>query len=80
MKIKVLVIPNAKESEVVKIDDVYYRIKVDATASEGSANKRLIEILSEHFKVKKSSVKILKGFRNRNKIVSIDNLYQGPVV
>jgi uncharacterized protein (TIGR00251 family) len=74
MKINVLVIPNAKESEVVKIKDADYRIRVDAPASEGKANKRLIEILAEHFRVKRSSVKILKGFKNRNKIISIDNL------
>jgi uncharacterized protein (TIGR00251 family) len=74
MKINVIVIPNAKDSEVIKIDGTDYKIRVDAPASEGKANKRLIEIIAEHFNVSKSSIKILKGFKNRNKIVSIDNL------
>jgi len=72
MKINLSVVPNAKKAEVEKIDEENYRVRVDAPASEGKANKRLIEILSEYFNVQKSSIKILKGFKNRNKIVSID--------
>ena len=71
MKINVIVKPNSKKAEVEKIDEENYKIKVNAPASEGEANKRLIEILSEHFNVSKSSIRILKGFKNRNKIVEI---------
>lgn len=74
MKINVIVIPNSKTSEVMKIDENNYRIKVDAPAVENKANKRLVEVLSEYFNVRTSSIKILKGFKNKNKIVSIDNL------
>jgi hypothetical protein len=74
MKISVTVIPNSKTSEVIRIDESKYKIRVDAPAVESKANKRLIEILSEYFNVPKSSVKILKGFKNKNKIVCIDNL------
>lgn len=72
MRINVLVVPNSKVSEVIKTDENSYKIRVDAPAVEGKANKRLIEILSDYFKVKKSSVKILKGFKNRSKIIEID--------
>lgn len=74
MRINVIVIPNSKISEVIKTDENNYNIRIDATASEGKANIRLIEILSEYFKVRKSSIKILKGFKSRNKIVNIDSL------
>lgn len=74
MWINVLVIPNSKGSEVIKIGEITYRVRVDAPASEGKANIRLIEILSDYFNVQKSSIKILKGFKNRNKIVDIDIL------
>ena len=72
MKINVSAVPNAKKAEVEKIDEENYRVRVDAPASEGKANKRLIEILSEYFNVQKSSIKILKGIKSRNKIVNID--------
>jgi len=74
MKINVIVTPNSKKVEVEKIGEENYKVRVDAPAVEGKANKRLVEILSEYFNVPKSSIKILKGFKNRNKIVSIDNL------
>jgi len=74
MKINIIVTPNTNTSEVIKLDEINYKVRVDAPASEGEANKRLIEILSEYFNVPKSYIKILKGFKNRNKIVSIDNL------
>lgn len=73
MRINIIAIPGSKTREIIKIDENSYRVKIDAPAIEGGANKRLIEILSEYFNVPKSSVKILKGFKNRNKIVSIDN-------
>lgn len=71
MKINIAVIPNAKDSEVTKIDENNYKVRVDAPALDGKANKRLIEILAEHFNVPKSSVKILKGLKSKNKIVEI---------
>jgi uncharacterized protein (TIGR00251 family) len=74
MRINVLVTTNSKHSEVVRIDEGNYRVRIDAPAVEGKANKRLIEIISEHFNVPKSSIKILRGLKNRNKTINIDNL------
>ena len=72
MKINVLVVPNSKDSGVTKVDETNYKIRVDAPALDGKANKRLIEILSDYFKVKKSSISIIKGLKSKNKIVEID--------
>jgi len=74
MKLNVTVIINAKNSGIIKIDESNYKVKIDEPAVDNRANKRLIELLTDYFKVQKSSVKILKGLKNRNKIVSIDNL------
>jgi uncharacterized protein (TIGR00251 family) len=74
MKINVLVKPNAKYSEVTKISNVDYNVSVDAPAKDGEANKRLIEILAEHFEVPKSFISIVRGFKSKNKIVEIDTL------
>jgi len=72
MKINITVKPNAKVSEVIKIDENNFKIKVDAPPSDGKANERLIEILAKHFKVSKSSIHIIKGLKSKNKIVEID--------
>jgi hypothetical protein len=72
MDIQVKVMPNSKKPEVIKISGSAYRVRVDAPASENKANKRLVEILSEHFSVPKSSIKILKGFKSKDKIIKIE--------
>jgi uncharacterized protein (TIGR00251 family) len=72
MKLTVNVIPNSKNPEIIKISENTYKIKVDVSASKNKANKRLVEILSEHFKVSKSSISIIKGLKSRNKIIKIN--------
>jgi uncharacterized protein (TIGR00251 family) len=72
MRINVLVTTNSKHSEVVRINEGNYRVRIDAPAVEGKTNKRLIEILAEYFNVPKSSIKILKGLKSKNKIVEIN--------
>ena len=71
MLIRVYVTPNAREARVVKVSDDYFEVRVDEMAVGGRANKRLLEILAEHFKVQKSRISILKGTKTRNKLVQV---------
>jgi len=72
MIIKVKVKPMSKEEGVVKLSEDTYEVKVRAVPEGGKANERLIELLSKHFKVPKSSVKILRGNTSRNKLIEIN--------
>lgn len=76
MKISVKVIPNAKQNEVV--DDAFdllgariLKVKVNQPPEDGRANKAVIEILADYFKVKKSAIVIITGETSRNKIIEI---------
>jgi len=71
MLIRVYVTPNAREARVVKVSDDYFEVRVDEMAVGGRANKRLLEILAEHFKIQKSRISILKGTKTRNKLVQV---------
>ncbi len=71
MEISVTVTPHAKVPSIIKGKDPSYRIKVNARASEGKANMRLIEMLAEYFNVPKSHIRITKGLSSRNKLVEI---------
>lgn len=64
------IIPNAK---FVKIEQQGNTLKVHLTAppEKGKANEQLIEVLSEHFSVKKSSVVLVSGAKSRKKFVEI---------
>ena len=63
--------PNAKQERVVKVSEYYYEVRVDERAVDGGANKRLLEILAEHFKIPKSRISIVRGTRSRNKTVLV---------
>ena len=63
--------PNSKAPSILRIDGNNYRAKVDAPALEGRANARLLEMLSKHFNVSKSCVRIVRGFSSRDKVVEI---------
>ena len=47
------------------------KVRLHAPPVDGAANKELLEILSEEFKIKKSSIKILTGHSSKEKIVEI---------
>ena len=71
MLITVHVTPNSKESRVTKVGEASFDVKVDEKAVGGRANKRLLEILSEHFMVPRSRISIVRGARSRDKVVEV---------
>ena len=70
MKIKVKVKPNSKTEELGREGDSFI-LKVKEPAREGKANQAVIKLLAEHFSVSKSQVRILTGFRSRNKVIEV---------
>ena len=64
------VIPNARKSSV-EVENERLKVKVSAPAVDGKANGAVLKALADHFKVRASQVKILKGERSRDKVVSI---------
>jgi uncharacterized protein (TIGR00251 family) len=70
--VRVKVTPNAKEAMVVRVAESSFEVRVDARPEGGRANKRLVEILSEHLEVPKSRISIVRGARSRDKVLEVD--------
>ena len=70
--ISVAVVPRASKNEVIPLEDGTYRVRITAAPVDGEANKKLIEIISEFFRVAKSCVVIVKGMRGKKKVVEVD--------
>lgn len=70
MNIEVRVTTNAKKREIKK-EEGYFRVRLTSQPVEGKANKELIEYLSEVFGVKKSGIRIIRGEKDKIKIISI---------
>lgn len=69
MKYTIKVKTNAKENTVQEGPGGELRVLVKAPPQEGRANEAVIETLAAHFKVPKSRVAIVGGFKSKTKIV-----------
>ncbi len=67
MLVRTYVTPNSKHARVVKVSDGYFEVWVDERAVDGRANKRLLEMLVEHFNVPKTRITFLEGTKTRSK-------------
>lgn len=71
MKIRVKVKPNARLNEIKKIAENYYEVRVSVPPEKGKANKKVIEVLSEYFRIPKSKIAIKSGQKSREKLVEL---------
>ena len=70
MKIQVKVKPNSTTEELSQEGDSFM-VKVKEPPQEGKANQAVIKLLAHHFGVPQSQIKILSGFRSRNKVIEV---------
>ena len=70
MKIQVKVTPNSKVNEVSQKEDIFL-VRVKEPPKEGKANRAVVRLLADYFKVPQSSVRIVSGMGNKDKIIEI---------
>ncbi|MDZ7262015.1 MAG: DUF167 domain-containing protein [candidate division KSB1 bacterium] len=70
--IEVKVIPNARKNQVSE-EGRGLKVHVKAPAVGGKANKAVIEVLADFFKVNQSAIKIIRGQKSRKKVVEVDD-------
>jgi len=71
MLIRVKVFPNSKREGIIKKSNDSFEVKIKEKPIKGLANRAVINILSLYFKVSTSEIRLVKGFRQRNKIFEI---------
>jgi len=70
MRISVRVKPGVKgATRLEKQEDGSYVAFLHARAHDGEANKALLELISDEFKVPKTSIVIIAGAKSRDKII-----------
>ncbi len=72
MKINIRVVPRSSRVEVKPVNGIF-KVCLTKPAVDGQANTQLIEVLAEHFRVKKYQVEIIRGLNSRNKIINIED-------
>lgn len=71
MKINIKVKPASRSKEVKKINPDLFEVRVTSVPEKGKANKAIIELLAEYFKVPKSAITIIRGVSSRKKVIEI---------
>ncbi|MDO8639606.1 MAG: DUF167 domain-containing protein [bacterium] len=71
MLIKVKVFPDTKEEGVIEKSKDSFEVRVKEKPVMGLANKRTIQLLSYYFEIPESKIRLIKGFRERNKIFEV---------
>ena len=74
IKLKIRVIPNAKQTEFGGYRGEELVLRLNAPAIEGKANAAAIEFVSKYLDVPRSSVSLLSGEKSRHKIFQIVGL------
>ncbi len=70
MLIKVKVHPEAKKEALIKKGD-NFEIWIREKPIRGQANQAVINALADYFECPRSDIRLIKGFRQRNKIFEI---------
>lgn len=69
--LNITVIANASRDEVIRLGDDSFKVKVTVPPVQGKANQRVVEIIANYFDIKKNQVDIIKGEKNKNKLIYI---------
>ncbi len=73
MLIKVKAFPCSKENDLVKKSEDSFEVYVREKPVMGMANRAVVKLLSDFFKISEGKVRLIKGFKERNKIFEIIN-------
>ncbi len=80
MRFHVLVVPNARRTEIRRGENGELRVALAAPATEGKANKLLLAFLAERLNVPKTSICLARGANGRHKVVEVDGLSADEVL
>jgi uncharacterized protein len=69
--IDVKVDPRSSKKEIAGVSEGHLKVRLTAPPVGGAANEQLIEVLSDHFGIRKSDVIILRGEKSRYKRVKL---------
>jgi len=72
MLIKVKVFPSSGKEEIIKKNQDSFEIWVKEKPIQGQANRAVISALAGYLKIPQENIRLIKGFKQRNKIFEIN--------
>jgi uncharacterized protein (TIGR00251 family) len=72
--LKLRIVPNAQQDEVVGDYGEAVKVKVAAPAVDGKANAALLEFVARKLDVHPRAISLVTGEKSRNKVIAIEGL------
>lgn len=69
--VSIIVLPRSSKSEIVGIYNDFLKIKLKSSPVDNAANEELIRFLAEKLKIPKRNIEIIKGHKQKKKVVSV---------
>ena len=73
MYIKVVVQTGARKESIHKTSVDHFKISVREKAERNMANKRILELIANHFKISTKKVRIINGHHHPHKLLIVEN-------
>ncbi|MDP3954036.1 MAG: DUF167 domain-containing protein [bacterium] len=70
---RIKVLPGSKKEGILERSSESFQISVKEKAERGMANKKSLEILAKHLNIPSKLLRVVKGAKQRNKIIKISN-------
>ena len=64
--------PSSSQEKITKTGDRELTIYLRAKPHDGEANTALIKLLSKHFKIPKTNIKIIRGQKSHTKLIEFN--------
>ena len=71
MLVKIRVFPKSKTNEIIEKSDDSFDVKVKARPENNEANRAVVGILADYFKIPAGKIRMVKGSKQRSKIFEI---------
>lgn len=72
--VRIRVAPRSSRRGCAGLQGAQVKFNLHAAPVEDAANRELVEVLSDGLKVPRSAVRIVRGGKGRDKVVSIENV------
>lgn len=69
--VKAEVFADAGEEKLEDLGDGKYRVWVRELPRDNMANRKVVELIAEHYKIGKGDVKIVKGHKSPKKLLEV---------
>jgi hypothetical protein len=71
MEYRITVKPGSSQEKIVETGENELTVYLRAKPHDGEANDALIKTLAKYFRIPKTSIKIIRGTKSRNKIIEL---------